>query len=91
MLIEAINYRLMNQYCFNFVHTSKYGDQTHCENPDCVCLLEIGQASYVLNHPRMFCTKTKHFSSIFTFWKQLEHQILGFTASKATLYCMQNT
>ena len=32
-----------------------------------------------------------HFSWIFTFWKQVEHQILGFTVSKATLNCMQNT
>ena len=34
-------------------------------------------------------------SWIFTFWKQLEHQILGFTsnftASIAALHCMQNT
>ena len=59
MLTEAINYRLMNQYCFNFVQTSKYGDQTHCENPDCVCLLEIGQASYVFNHPRIRCSVRK--------------------------------
>ena len=32
---------------------SYYGDQTLCENPDCVGQLEIGQASYLLNHPRM--------------------------------------
>ena len=33
----------------------------------------------------------KHFVCIFTFWKQLEHQNLGFTVFKATLNCMQNT
>ena len=33
----------------------------------------------------------KHLSWIFTFWKQLEHQILGLTVSIATLNCMQNT
>ena len=32
---------------------SYYGDQTHCENLDCVGQLEIGQASYLLNHPHM--------------------------------------
>ena len=32
---------------------SKYGDQMHCENPDCVSQLEIGQAGYLLNHPRI--------------------------------------
>ena len=30
---------------------SKYGDQTHRENLDCVSELEIGQAGYLLNHP----------------------------------------
>ena len=31
---------------------SEYGDQTHCENLDCVSQLEIGQASFLLNRPR---------------------------------------
>ena len=31
---------------------SKYDDQTHCENRDCVGQLEIGQAGHLLNHPR---------------------------------------
>ena len=31
---------------------SKYGDQTHCENLDCVSRLEIDQTGYLLNHPR---------------------------------------
>ena len=30
---------------------SKYGDQTHYENLDCVGQLEIVQAGYLLNHP----------------------------------------
>ena len=30
---------------------SKYGDQTYCENLDCVGQLQIGQAGYLLNHP----------------------------------------
>ena len=33
----------------------------------------------------------KHFSCIFTFWKQLKLQIIKLTVSKATLNCMQNT
>ena len=33
---------------------SKYGDQTHCENLDCVSQLEIGQAGYLLNHPCIY-------------------------------------
>ena len=37
---------------FRFVHMSKYGDQTHCKNIDCVGQLELGQAGYLLNHPR---------------------------------------
>ena len=32
-----------------------------------------------------------HSSWIFTFWKRLEHNILGFTVSIAILNCMQNT
>ena len=32
-----------------------------------------------------------HLGWIFTFWKKLEKQILGYTVSKATLNCMQNT
>ena len=39
----------------------------------------------------MLCLKLKRCSWILTFWKQLEHQILGFTVSIATLNCMQNT
>ena len=31
---------------------SKYGDQTNCENLDCVFQLEICQAGYLLNNPR---------------------------------------
>ena len=31
---------------------SKYSDQTHPGNLDCVGQLEIGQAGYLLNHPR---------------------------------------
>ena len=31
----------------------------------------------------------KHFRWVFTFLKQLKHQILGFTVSKATLNCKQ--
>ena len=30
---------------------SKYDDQTHCENLDCVDQLEISQAGYQLNNP----------------------------------------
>ena len=30
---------------------SKYGDQTHCENLDCVGQLKVGQAGYLLKHP----------------------------------------
>ena len=33
----------------------------------------------------------KHSGWIFTFWKGLEHQILGFTVSIATLNRIQNT
>ena len=32
---------------------SKYGEQTHWENLDCVGQLEIGQESYYVNHPRI--------------------------------------
>ena len=32
---------------------SKYGDQTHGENLDCVSQFEIGQAGYLLNSPRI--------------------------------------
>ena len=39
----------------------------------------------------MFCQKIKHSKWVFTFWKRLEHQILGFTVSIATLNCMQIT
>ena len=35
--------------------------------------------------------ENKAFSLEILFLKQLEYQILGFTASKATLNCMQNT
>ena len=28
------------------------GDETHCVNLDCIGQLEIGQADYLLNHPR---------------------------------------
>ena len=45
MLEGTINYRLMNQYCLDFVHMSYYGDQTHCENHDCVGQLEIDQTA----------------------------------------------
>ena len=31
---------------------SKYGNQTNCENLDCVVQLEIDQGGYLLNHPR---------------------------------------
>ena len=31
---------------------SKYGDQTHCDNFDCVGQVEVGQAGYLVNHPR---------------------------------------
>ena len=31
-----------------------YGDQTHCENLDCVSQLEIGQADYLLTRHRMY-------------------------------------
>ena len=36
---------------------SKYGDQTHCENLDCVSQSEIGQAGYLLNPPRTYRCK----------------------------------
>ena len=38
---------------------SKYGDQPHCENLDCDSQLEIGQAGYLLNHPRILETFCK--------------------------------
>ena len=44
-----------------------------------------------INNSSVFCQTIKHPSWIFTFWKQLEHQMLGFTVSIATLNCMQNT
>ena len=52
MLEDAILFKLMKELCSIFLHVSKYGDQTHCENLDCVGQLEIGQAGYLLNHPR---------------------------------------
>ena len=39
----------------HLVNMSKYGDQTYCENLDCVGQLEIGQAGYLSNHPRNIC------------------------------------
>ena len=42
---------------FNFLGMYKYDDQTHCENLDCVGQSEIGQAGYLLNHPRMSSAK----------------------------------
>ena len=38
---------------FKFVHMSKYGDHTHGDSVDCVSQLKIGQAGYLLNHPRI--------------------------------------
>ena len=32
---------------------SKYDDKTHCENLDSASPLEIGQADYLLNPPRI--------------------------------------
>ena len=32
---------------------STYGDQTHCENLDCIGRLEISQTGYLLTHPRI--------------------------------------
>ena len=50
-LEDAISYQLSNHSCLNCVHMSKYGDQTHCENLDCVDHLEKIKAGYLLNHP----------------------------------------
>ena len=44
-----------------------------------------------INSLYLFYLGKKHLGWIFTFWKQLEHKILGYTVSKATLNCMQNT
>ena len=44
-----------------------------------------------INNLSVFSLKIKHSSWIFIIWKQLDYQILGFTVSKATLNCMQNT
>ena len=38
---------------------SKYGDKTHDENLDCVSWLEIGQAGYLLNSPRIINSASK--------------------------------
>ena len=38
---------------------SEHGDQTHCENLDCVGQLEIAQAGYLLKHPRSLKLKNK--------------------------------
>ena len=54
MLEGTIHHRLRNQYCLDFVHMSYYGDQTHCENHDCVGQLEIDQTGYLLTHPRTY-------------------------------------
>ena len=54
MLEDAMNYQLINQKCLIFVHMSKYGDQTHGENLDCVSLLKIVQTGYLLSDPRIF-------------------------------------
>ena len=34
------------------MHLSKFDEQLNCENLDCVGRVEIGQAGYLLNHPR---------------------------------------
>ena len=35
------------------LHFVQYGDQTYCENRDCVGRLEIDQAGCLLTHPRI--------------------------------------
>ena len=51
MLEVTINYQLTNTSCLNFVKESQYGDQTNCENLDCIGQLKIGQAGNLLKHP----------------------------------------
>ena len=65
MLKDVINYQLNNQLCLNFVHVSKYGDQTHSKNFNSVSQLEIGQASYLLNHPHKMGASFKYYFFIY--------------------------
>ena len=53
MFEDAMNYRLINQYCLNFVHISYYGGITHCKKLNSVGQFEIYQAGYLLTHPRI--------------------------------------
>ena len=45
----------MQKFCT--YRMSRYGDQTNCENLDCVGQLEIGQVGYLLNHPHIHTYK----------------------------------